>query len=122
MSRLGFLKKGDIVVLLVLLAAGGFGRGATRRPGAAVTRCEVRASGEKFVIPLPAETTLALAGPAGSTVVSIRGRAVRVVRSDCPAKLCVRTGEISRPGQAIICVPNRVVVRLSGREVDAITR
>ena len=37
---------------------------------------------------------------------------VRVAAADCPDRLCVKTGEISRPGEAIACVPNRVVVTL----------
>lgn len=37
---------------------------------------------------------------------------VRVAAANCPDRLCVRTGEISRPGEAIACVPNRVVVTL----------
>lgn len=39
---------------------------------------------------------------------------VRVVESTCPDKVCVRTGWISRPGQAIVCLPNRIVVRIEG--------
>ena len=37
---------------------------------------------------------------------------VRVAAADCPDRLCVKTGEITRPGEAIACVPNRVVVTL----------
>ncbi|OYD16643.1 hypothetical protein CH330_02240 [candidate division WOR-3 bacterium JGI_Cruoil_03_51_56] len=107
--------------MFVLLAAGGFGFWLARRPVGA-DKCEIRASNTKFVIQLPADTTFALSGPVGSTVVSIKDRAARVVRSDCPRKLCVRMGEITRPGQVIICVPNQVVVQLVGEELDAITR
>jgi hypothetical protein len=48
--------------------------------------------------------------------ISESGR-VRVTESTCPDKICVRTGWISRPGQSIVCLPNRVVVRIEGSEV-----
>lgn len=42
---------------------------------------------------------------------------VRVTESTCPDKICVRTGWIGRPGQSIVCLPNRVVVRIEGSEI-----
>ncbi len=47
----------------------------------------------------------------GCTIV-LSPTGVRVAAADCPDRLCVRTGAISRPGEAIACVPNRVVVSL----------
>jgi len=38
----------------------------------------------------------------------------RFVHSDCPDGVCVRTGKITRAGQAAVCVPNRVVLVLEG--------
>ncbi len=45
--------------------------------------------------------------------VAADGRA-RVRESDCPDRVCVRTGWISRPGEVVICLPNRIVVRMEG--------
>jgi hypothetical protein len=39
---------------------------------------------------------------------------VRIEESSCPDKVCVKTGWISRPGQAIVCLPHRIVVRIEG--------
>lgn len=44
--------------------------------------------------------------------------------SDCPSQDCVHTGWISRPGQQIICLPNRLVISLpgaAGQDFDAMT-
>jgi len=43
-----------------------------------------------------------------------RGPGVAVAESDCPGQDCVHTGAIRRPGQAIVCLPARVVVSLEG--------
>jgi|LSQX01.2.fsa_nt_gb hypothetical protein len=44
-----------------------------------------------------------------------------VNKSDCPDKICVNSGKISRAGEFIYCAPNGVLVRLSGEsEADAV--
>ena len=48
--------------------------------------------------------------------------AVRVQEADCPDKICVKRGAISKAGQTIVCLPNRVVVKITGKsEVEAIS-
>ena len=39
---------------------------------------------------------------------------VCVVHSDCPGQDCVHTGRITRSGQSIVCLPEQVVVQLTG--------
>lgn len=33
--------------------------------------------------------------------------------ADCPDKLCVKQGKISRVGQSIVCLPRKVVIRIT---------
>ena len=57
------------------------------------------------------------------TIRAEQGR-ICIEHIDCPSQDCVRTGWISRPGQQIICLPNRLVISLSGTEpepFDAVT-
>ncbi len=52
-------------------------------------------------------------------------RLLPMPESICPRKICSHTGWIRRPGETIICVPNRLVIRLTGESVggvDAVTR
>ena len=51
------------------------------------------------------------------TIQAEQGR-ICIAHSDCPSQDCVRTGWISRPGQQIICLPNRLIISLSGAETD----
>lgn len=47
---------------------------------------------------------------------------IYVKESSCPDKVCVRSGRISKAGEGIICVPNRVAVEISGeKQLDALT-
>lgn len=57
---------------------------------------------------------------AGVTI-RVQDRRVCILQADCPDQVCVRTGWISRPGQGIVCVPNRVAVEIDGAlGVDAV--
>lgn len=38
-----------------------------------------------------------------------------VIASDCADQTCVRTGRLTRAGEAAVCLPNRIVVRLTGQ-------
>lgn len=50
--------------------------------------------------------------------IEITPEGVRVAQSDCPGGDCVRTGTITRAGQSIVCLPEQVVVQLTGASAD----
>ncbi len=55
-------------------------------------------------------------GPRGVTSVMIDRNGVRVLASPCPGKECVHSGIVRRSGQMIVCVPNRVVIKIVARK------
>jgi hypothetical protein len=80
---------------------------------------------QQWIYPLDAETTVRVPGPLGETVVEIADGAVRVISSPCPEKICIKTGRISKPGQWIACLPNRVFISIRGKrseQPDAISQ
>jgi hypothetical protein len=80
---------------------------------------------DRWIYPLDGEATVQVPGPLGETVVAIREGSVQVLSSPCPEKICVKTGRISKPGQWIACLPNRVLVTVRGRrreQPDAISQ
>ncbi len=50
----------------------------------------------------------------GHNKVVIAGGEVWMESADCPDKLCVGQGRISRSGQTIICLPNKTMVTIKG--------
>lgn len=63
----------------------------------------------------------------GVATIEMVGGAVRLAPTDsyyCPERICLRTGWIKQPGESIICVPNKLVVRIKGLEdgIDAVIR
>lgn len=55
----------------------------------------------------------------GHTVIQILEGRVRIQESDCPRRVCTRTGWISHPSQTIVCVPNRLLIEIAGTAPDA---
>ena len=49
------------------------------------------------------------------TVAAENGR-VYMAGAECPDHTCVKTGAIHRSGQVIVCLPNHVVIKISGGE------
>ncbi len=47
---------------------------------------------------------------------SVSDGAISVTQSSCGDHTCVRTGKISRKGQVIVCVPNKVTVTIESNE------
>ena len=89
-----------------------------QKDGAAV----VTIDGEVFGSwPLSEDRTVEIGD--GNRLVIKDGKA-DMVWADCPDKLCVNQKAISREGESIICLPNKVVVSITGgeeRELDAVT-
>ncbi|HYH02992.1 MAG TPA: NusG domain II-containing protein [Bacillota bacterium] len=66
--------------------------------------------------------------PRGRAELEVKGQAVKLREMPdelCPRKICSHSGWIRRPGEMLICLPNRLVIRLVGnakRQVDVIAR
>jgi hypothetical protein len=106
------------MVLIARATAGEKGSTAVIEVNAkAVLRVELSASQ-----PRKNYTVRGVLGP--STIEVYNGRA-RMLESTCRDKICVGTGWIDAPGKNIVCLPNRVVVTITGERkqgrVDTVT-
>ncbi|MEY8429091.1 NusG domain II-containing protein [Lachnospiraceae bacterium 48-42] len=60
----------------------------------------------------------------GTNHLQIRNGKADMTEAACPDKLCVDQKAVSRRGESIICLPNKVIVEVEGggeREYDAVT-
>ncbi|WP_347489894.1 NusG domain II-containing protein [Desulfoscipio sp. XC116] len=51
-------------------------------------------------------------------IVEIKDGRVRIKEADCPNKLCVKAGWLTKPGQMAVCMPNRLRVVIEGVKED----
>ncbi len=73
----------------------------------------------KYEVGLDANTEIELLD--GEVIVVVRDGKVWVESSDCAEQLCVDSAPLTSSGGMIVCLPNKVVVKVVEREVDAIT-
>lgn len=69
--------------------------------------------------------TFQVDGPSGANVVEVEPGRIRVQSADCPDQVCVHQGWISDGAVPIVCLPNRLVIRLtseSDQEIDGVAQ
>lgn len=49
------------------------------------------------------------------TILAQKG-SIKFVDADCPDKICVKTGTLTKPGQQAICMPSKTIVRILDNE------
>ena len=58
-----------------------------------------------------------------TNVISVEDGKAAIIESNCPGTDCVHSGWIHEPGRSIVCLPNRVEIRIEGAsEVDFVVR
>ena len=104
----GFLVAGGILALILFLT-GSTGKTVQVRVDGTVVR----------ELPLSQNTTWEIPGANGGTNrLVIQDGQAWVEEASCPDGLCIGMGKISRSGQSVICLPNRVVVEILADPAD----
>ena len=109
MKKQDFILIGAIVAIsLVLLLAVNL----TQEEGAGVV---VKIDGNEVAkYPLSIDGTYTLNG--GTNILVIKDGFAYLSEADCPDHLCVEQGKISKTGQVITCLPNKLTVSVYGAE------
>ena len=73
---------------------------------------EVSVDGQTVMeLDLNKDTVLTIDGWNGGTnTITVQDGAVSVTEASCPDHVCVQTGPVSRAGELIVCLPNRMIV------------
>lgn len=113
------MKKNDILLIGILLLIVAIWWGGSWWAGRGVVASQVliwqdtvlvgtyQLNGNQNVI-LPIDSNY------GHNKMIIENGSVRMLEADCPDQVCVHTAPISKPGQTIVCLPNRVVIEITG--------
>lgn len=108
-----------IVAVMVLAGVGVAYRHFTVRPGGvAIISVDNR---EVERVPLGEGEALrrfTVRGTRGNLLVEVDGKYIRVVEAECPDKVCIGMGRKSRPGEVIVCMPNRVIISVEEETRD----
>lgn len=61
-------------------------------------------------------------GDNGDVVIVVNDGKIRVDSENSPLHLCSRQGYISNTYESIVCLPNKIVINISGDELDAVVK
>lgn len=79
---------------------------------------------EMYRLSLFQDKTICIQGIIGVTVIQIERGEIWVEKAPCPYQICKNRGKISRSGETIICIPNRILIQIGGisqNQVDSVT-
>ena len=131
-----YIRKADIILLVFLILVGLAASAAlsfSRVDAGADAKVIIESGGDLYAryplsedrtVVVPAPKQIAADAPSADTdgeasaqydyynVVVISGGTVSVTEASCKNQVCVKHGVISRPGESIVCLPNRMVVRI----------
>ncbi len=71
---------------------------------------------QRYRLDLQKETELVVEDETGFNKIKVKDGAIAVTEADCPDKVCVRTGYISKTGEVIACLPHELTVTISGAD------
>lgn len=116
------MKLFDGISIVIILALGGAGLWVSLRGKPGATAVITTPSGE-YHYSLDKNLDIHVPGLNGDYHLEIRDKKIRAVESCCPYKICVSKGWTYLSGDSIICVPEKVTVRITGgeEEIDAVT-
>jgi hypothetical protein len=116
----------DVVAIAVVVVAT-VGLAVLQPRGGRAVEALVRCSDGERRVRLDVDQVLTCEGPLGQTVLSVEDGRIAIVEAPCRLQLCRRMGSTNDPSRSLVCIPNRVQVRiLSGpageADVDARSR
>ncbi|WLD76108.1 NusG domain II-containing protein [Mogibacterium neglectum] len=115
----GFIRKADIVLFIILVSLGiasSVWLSMTSHSGDKVT---VTVDGKKYgVYSLSEDKTIAVKQGNKLNVIRIKHGYVTMSEASCQNQVCVKHKAISKTGESIICLPNKVVVSIGGKEAN----
>ncbi len=121
------MKRGDKILIIIILAIIGISLFQILKPDKTNKILVIRSDGKvikQINLNTSKDTEFVVKSREGHLTVEIKNGKVRVINSTCKDKLCIKEGWISRSGESIVCLPNRISISITGQNdqpVDSIT-
>ncbi len=119
------LQKRDWILIFIIISVAGFAFLLHDVIGGKGAGCvTVKIAGEiQGVYSLSEDQVIEING--GTNILEIKNGNANMTEADCPDKLCVHQKAVSKNGESIICLPNKVVVTVDtseNSEFDAVAQ
>lgn len=120
------IKKADIALFFVILIVGLAISWFSLSGSSSGDKVVVTVAGEPFgVYDLHKDQTVDVTQNGHTNHITIKDGTVAMAYSDCANQVCVETGAVSETKDSIVCLPNKVIVEITGKnaggDVDVIS-
>ena len=114
------MKKRDVILIGAVRVLAFLGwvvrRAAGTFAGEDASRVRITVGGEEYgTYSLSEDQTIEIND---TNVCEIKDGEVNMIQAGCPDQLCIHQGPIHIQGETIVCLPNRVVVEITGNDKD----
>ena len=111
-----YIRKADVILLIVLVVVGLLSSAYIAMSRTVGDTVIIEQNGKMYgKYSLFENTTVTIEGKNCTNIVTIEGGQAKMQESTCKNQVCVRHAAISEGGESIVCLPNRVVVRIEGK-------
>lgn len=119
-------KKLDIIIILSLIAISFipyliFAKKLSQNYNS--TYANIKINGRLYDnIPLSSfkgEKTIVIGEKGHSNTILIKDNTIQIIDADCPDKLCINQGTISKVHDTLVCLPHKLVIEIKGEESTA---
>ena len=111
------IKKADIILLIVILSVGIPMSVLSLTAGTGGDKVKISTDGQVYgIYPLNEDCEIDVTEDGHTNHITIKDGQVSMSYSTCRNQVCVNTGAISQTKDAIVCLPNRVVVEIISSE------
>lgn len=121
----GFFKKADFILMAVLILFGIVGSILVSSAQGLGDKVTITVDGELYgTYSLSEDREIRVENGKKKNLVVIENHTVKMESANCKNGVCVNHKPIAASGQSIICLPNRVVVSVEGKEkkYDAVSK
>ena len=120
------LRTFDYVIILATITLSVFLFVISAHGQTSATQCVVEVNGKEYarvdMVTLSGEKVINIDNQFGTSRIVVDRHGAYVTDSSCPDKTEILSGRIEKSGQCLVCLPNRLVVRLEGKTAsDAVS-
>lgn len=115
MNKTPFFRKNDIIIITVCLVAAFLCFLPSLFSSAGNLTAVIMSDGE-IVKEIVLTDTTDETFETGDVIIRAEGRNIYFEESNCPDRICVKSGKLSSAGSSAACVPNRISVYIKGSD------
>lgn len=54
----------------------------------------------------------------GYNIIEIKDSSISIIDADCPDKICIKSGSISKPGELLVCLPHKLMIEIKSNDTE----